>query len=152
MSFNVSAEAPEPGRRVRDGLQPHQSNGPRPQVQTVDAPAAYGAFGACACGYALAAGVRFCQNCGRATITPPIADARPEPAKVGFPAWGIASIICSLVALLLVPILFGALGILFGFFAWRENRGVGAVLMIAGGVSIVAGMAIAIALMEAGAY
>jgi len=145
MLFNPSSEG---STSVQDGRQSPSAVQTHPGIDAQWAPGATG----CACGATLSIGARFCQVCGRQAAAAAIMPAYAEPASRGFPAWGIASIICSLIALVLVPFLFGALAILFGFFAWRENRGVGTALMIAGGVSIVVGIAIAIALIEAGAY
>ena len=59
--------------------------------------------------------------------------------------WMVLGIVCALVSLLLVPVLFGALGIFFGYLAKRQGRDVGGIaLMLASGVCMFFGIIIGI--------
>jgi len=58
--------------------------------------------------------------------------------------WVIASIICSVVALGIVPFLFGGLAIFFGYQAYKLNTGIGQVCMVIGGIALIVGVIIGV--------
>lgn len=54
--------------------------------------------------------------------------------------WMIASIVCSVIALGLVPPLFGGLAIFLGYQAYKRDTGIGMVCMAIGGIALIAGV------------
>lgn len=57
--------------------------------------------------------------------------------------WSVAGIVCGVVAIVFIPVLFGPLGILFGFLGRRAgDRGLGTIAMIVSVVGLVVGLVI----------
>jgi hypothetical protein len=57
--------------------------------------------------------------------------------------WSIAGLVCGIIAFLIVPILFGPLGIIFGFLGYRGgDRRLGTIAMIVSAVGLVVGLVI----------
>ena len=52
----------------------------------------------------------------------------------------IASIICSMLALGVIPFLFGGLAIFFGYQAYKRDAGIGQVCMTIGGIALIVGV------------
>ena len=52
----------------------------------------------------------------------------------------IGSVICSILALGLVPPLFGGLAIFLGYLAYRRDSGIGTICMVIGGIALIVGV------------
>lgn len=52
----------------------------------------------------------------------------------------VASIVCSVIAVLFVPLLFGGLAIFFGYRAYKVDEGIGKVCMTIGGIALIVGV------------
>jgi len=78
------------------------------------------------CGNQLSQSTGFCPSCGRAigVLAAPVSDGSPGK---GF---AIAGLVCGIIALLLLPILLGPLGVIFGSIAWSKGSKFGMVATV----------------------
>jgi uncharacterized protein YacL len=73
---------------------------------------------------------------GRA-YTPQNEPASRRPGR----GWSIAGLVCGIIAFLIVPILFGPLGVIFGFLGYRGgDRRLGVTAMVVSVVGLVVGL------------
>ncbi len=54
--------------------------------------------------------------------------------------WSIGAIVVSIIAIGVLPPLFGGLGIFFGYLASKHHRGLGIALMIMAAISLIVGV------------
>jgi hypothetical protein len=88
------------------------------------------------CGEAVRPGSRFCAVCGIPLHAPPAVRDVEQPKATGF---AVASGVCAVISLFFIPLLFGLLGILFGYFAYRRDPDLGKKCMIGSGIALVVG-------------
>ena len=88
-----------------------------------------------ACGATLPARANFCGSCGAGTGagSPPEQPFRRPTALI------VASLICSAIALLFLPPVFGGLAIYLGWRAYRRSPRVGPIYMIVGALCLLIG-------------
>ena len=93
------------------------------------------------CGTNNAEGVTFCATCGTAFQTVPVQPMNYRPAPVSEPGKGlaVASLVMGLLSLLILPLVFGILGIVFGGVA--KNKGYIGGMATAGLVISIIGLA-----------
>jgi len=120
------------------------------------------------CGAELTAGSAFCHSCGTriAQVAEPSAfrpqegrprgigrsgagpgpgayqPAPPPAARTGLTTAGVWSIICSVLALVLIPPLLGGIAIYLGFRAKKRGDAAGDLLIVVGVVALIAGRVI----------
>jgi len=92
-----------------------------------------------ACGAAIAEGMYYCPNCGAATrgVSKVQGDKKTSAAWFAVPA-----LICAVIALFFFPPIFGLIGIILGYFAFRRDRNLGILCMVLSFVGLAIGMII----------
>lgn len=91
------------------------------------------------CGTEVRDGVSYCPDCGT-SVEP---GGGGESSRMSGEAFAVLSTVSSLVAFLLFPPVFGAIGIFTGYQVYkRKSEGMGVALMAFGGVATIAGMVI----------
>ena len=113
------------------------------------------------CNTSCAEGTRFCHACGTPMFgsttgfappppPPPTAPPLPTAYGVGAPTGrekqglAIAGLVCGIIAFLLLPVVLGPLGIIFGAVSWRAGNKLGLTALIVSVIALPVGMLIGI--------
>jgi hypothetical protein len=74
----------------------------------------------------------------------------PAPTRNAGRGWSIAGIVCGVIAVLIIPILFGPLGIIFGIVGYRKgDQKVGRIAIVVAAVGLVLGIIVGALLLNA---
>ena len=84
----------------------------------------------------------FCRFCGTGLAYPGNAAGITSSEQKSATGFVVGSAICAALSLLFMPPLFGAAGIVLGYFASRRNRTAGIICMVVSGVCMVIGVAL----------
>jgi hypothetical protein len=93
---------------------------------------------------------QFCSNCGAALAVmspagrPPLPTWTDQSAKASNDKQGlaVAGLVCGITALLILPIVLGPLGIIFGAISWRAGNRLGLSALIVSVITMPLGMLI----------
>ena len=96
------------------------------------------------CGASNAEQTSFCSKCGTpvnqgAPTMPPPVFAPPRPTSPGS-TFSVVGIICGAIAFLLLPIVFGPVGLIFGAVAKSKGEEKAVVALVVSGLGLVVGM------------
>lgn len=115
----VSAPEPATNPAPETALSASPPPPPAPPQPPMAPPATAASVGFCrGCGSQLPPAASFCGACGlsQAAVSPPVTNT--EDGK----QLGIAGLVCALVSLLVLPIIFGPLALVFGAVSWSKGN------------------------------
>jgi len=69
-----------------------------------------------------------------------MSDQNLSPSEKKPIGWMIASLVSSVIAIGVIPPLFGGLAIYLGYQAYKREKGIGQVCMVIGGIALIAGI------------